>query len=249
MKFTRFDVYLCLVALISSVAIGVAYLDSGQREILKQVQELRAARPAMAQAQQPQKPPAPPPMPAEVSIADAASKGRADARVVMVEFSDFQCVFCGKFVHDTLPQIQKDYIATGKIRLVFRNNPIPSLHPDATKAAEAGECARQQGKFWEMHDQLFANQQALGAVLLPNYAQAIGLDMAKFKACSNGASAAKVRQDQTDAMKAGATGTPYFLFGVPESNGSLKVQDYIYAGAVPFANFQQILDKLLAAAK
>jgi protein-disulfide isomerase len=250
MKFTRFDVYLCLVALIAAVAIGVAYLDSGQREILKQVQEMRASaiRPA-PQPAKPATPPPPPAMPAEVSIDNSASRGRADARVVMVEFSDFECSFCGRYTRETLPRIEKEYIATGKIRQVFRNFPLPpSMHPNALKAGEAGECARLQGKFWEMHDVLYANQQALTAPLLPNHAKAVGLDMTKFTACMNGQALPKIKADQDAGARAGVGGTPYFLFGVPEPGGKIRVLDYIYQGAVPYENFKTILDKLLAQA-
>ena len=120
----------------------------------------------------------------------------------------------------------------------------------ALKAGEAGECARQMGRFWEMHDELYAHQDQLAAALLPDRAKAAGLDVAAFKACLDGGKGlAKVKADEADGARAGIGGTPYFLFGVPEAGGKMKVLDYIYTGAVPIAQFQTILDKLVASAK
>ncbi|MEK7497584.1 MAG: thioredoxin domain-containing protein [Patescibacteria group bacterium] len=90
-----------------------------------------------------------------VNIGDSSSKGDSNAKVVLVEFSDFQCPFCARFYSETLGQIQKDYIDTGKVRLVYKHFPLISIHPNAQKAGEASECANEQGKFWEMHDALF----------------------------------------------------------------------------------------------
>lgn len=90
-----------------------------------------------------------------VEVGSSASKGDANAKITLVEFSDFQCPFCAKFYSETLPQIMKDYIDTGKVKLVYKHFPLISIHPNAQKAAEAAECAGEQGKFWEMHDAMF----------------------------------------------------------------------------------------------
>ena len=243
MKVTRFDVYLCLVVLVAAIVGAVAYLDSGQRDILKQLQQVKAA-PATKPAATP---PALPPMPAEVSIADSAVKGSAAAKVVMVEFSDFECPYCGRYIRDTWPKIEQAYVATGKVRYVFRHFPLESLHPAALRAGEAAECARRQDKFWPMHDQLFANQKALGPALLPTYAQAAGLDGPAFAKCLAGQALAKVKADQDNGARGGIGGTPYFFFGVPQGGDKIKVLDRIVEGAVPLARFTAILDRLLAA--
>ena len=96
--------------------------------------------------------------PEKISIAQRPSRGNDVARVVVVEFSDYQCPFCALFFRQTLPQLDQDFIKTGKIKYVFNNVPLDQIHPTAFKAAEAAECARDQGKFWEMHDQIFTNQ-------------------------------------------------------------------------------------------
>ena len=95
------------------------------------------------------------------SLADAPALGRPDAPVTLVEFSDYQCPFCGRFFSATLSTLKRDYIDTGKVRYVFRDYPLAQIHPQARKAAEAAHCAGDQGKYWEMHDRLFRNQKAL----------------------------------------------------------------------------------------
>jgi protein-disulfide isomerase len=107
---------------------------------------------------------------------EGAAKGPANAKVNIVIFSDFQCPFCSRVV-PTIQKIEKEY--SNNVRLFFRHNPLP-MHPDAPLAAEAAVAAEAQGKFWEMHDKLFANQQALKRPDLEKYAGEIGLDVGKF---------------------------------------------------------------------
>lgn len=97
-----------------------------------------------------------PPLPAQpLSISDAVVKGSERAKVVLIAFSDFECPYCSRFAKDTLPVLDEKYVRTGRVRVAFRHLPIESIHPTAFKAAEASECAREQGRFWEMHDRLF----------------------------------------------------------------------------------------------
>jgi len=100
--------------------------------------------------------------------------GSSNAPVTMVEISDFQCPFCGKYARETFPQIKKEYVDTGKVKIIFKNFPLP-MHPNAQKAAEAAECAADQGKFWEYKEKLFANQNNLSVEDLKKYAQESGL--------------------------------------------------------------------------
>lgn len=93
----------------------------------------------------------------EVSESDIPTLGNANAQITMVEFSDFECPFCKRYFDSTYPQIKKDYIDTGKVKVVFKHYPL-SFHPSAKPMAVAGECANEQGKFWEMHDKMFASQ-------------------------------------------------------------------------------------------
>jgi len=127
------------------------------------------------------------------------SKGDKKAPIVMIEFSDFQCPFCAKFYSETYKQIETDYINTGKVRIVFRDLPL-SFHENAQKAAEAAECANEQGKFWEMHDKLFENQQALEINDLKKYASDLNLDATKFNNClDTGKYASEIQKDAADA--------------------------------------------------
>ncbi|HVV48178.1 MAG TPA: thioredoxin domain-containing protein [Polyangia bacterium] len=159
---------------------------------------------------------------------EGPSKGPANAKVTIVEFSDFQCPFCGKVV-PTVEKILKDYPT--QVRLFFRHNPLP-FHPHAPLAAEAAVAAEAQGKFWEMHDKLFANQQNLERADLEKYAQEIGLDMNKFKtALDTHAGKAKVDADLAAGRQIGVQGTPNFYID------GRNVQ-----GAQPYEEFKKVID-------
>jgi len=214
-------------------------LEDGQRELMRQLQEIKSILEAATG-----RAPAGPPPNLTLSIDNAATSGRADAPLTMVEFSDFQFPYCGKFTREVLPQLLREYVDTGKIRLVFRHFPIPSLHPDALKAAEAGECARLQGKFWPMHDKLFANQEALAAATLPRYASAIGLDATAFQSCLNGSATKTVQQDIDTGTRATVTGTPTFFVGTMQ-DGQVHVLRML-VGAAPFESFKGALDDMLS---
>jgi len=184
-------------------------------------------------------PAAPTPAPAgadqiyKVALGDAPQKGSAEAKITIVEWSDFQCPFCGR-VMDTLRQIEKSYGAD--VRFVFKHNPLP-MHPDAPYAARAAIAAQKQGKFWEMHDKLFeANNSrqpdALKQEKVDAMAKAIGLDMERYQRDVNAADTAQtIRDDQTQAAKLGANGTPHFFI-----NGARV------SGAMPFESFKAVLE-------
>lgn len=214
-----------------------------QAAIQKELGELKAlvqARPAAAA-------PRPSAVGRMLNIAGAPVKGRADAPLTIVEFSDFQCPFCGRHFTQTMPQIVQEYIDTGKLKYVFRHFPLESIHPLAFKASEASECANEQDKFWPMHDRLFGNQALLASPQLPGHAAALGLNAAAFEQClSSEKHAAKIRRDMAEGQGMGVTGTPAFLLGrtVPGSQ-SIKVEIYT-AGAKAYVAFKQDFDRLLA---
>ena len=162
-----------------------------------------------------------------------------------VEFSDFQCPFCQRHWQQTYGQLDRDYIATGKVRYVFRHFPLERIHPQALKAGEAAECAAAQGKFWEMHDRLFLNQQALMPADLVKHAEALGLDETQFTSCLDGQMTARVRADLAMGAQAGVTATPNFFVGVTIPGGKIKVLQKL-SGALPFATFKSTFDGLLA---
>lgn len=147
----------------------------------------------------------------------------------------------------------QEYIKTGKVRYVFRDLPLVQIHPHAFKAAEAANCAGEQGKFWEMHNRLFENTRAIGPADLPRHAQAVGLDAAKFAQCvESGRHAAEVRKDMSDAAAAQVGGTPGFIIGIVNAKNPRDPQVRIFrsfTGAQPYAAFKVVLDEALAEAE
>ena len=174
---------------------------------------------------------------ASLVTTDDPAWGPADARVTVVEFSDFQCPYCGQFKQQTYNQLRAKY--GNKIRFIFRDFPLSAIHPDAEKSAEAANCAKEQGKFWEYHDLLFANQRALSVQNLKQYATNLGLNQAKFNAClDSGQYAQEVASDQADGEANNVRGTPTFFI-----NGRPLV------GAQPFSEFQKVIDPQLIQAQ
>ena len=170
--------------------------------------------------------------------------GSANAPVTIVEFSDFQCPYCGRFFQGTLPEIERDYIKTGKVRYVFRDFPL-EFHKQAPKASEAANCAGEQGKYWEMHDKLFANQTTLMVDKLKQYAAEIGLDSGPFDAClDSGKYAEEIKRDIEDGKKAGVSGTPSFFIGKSQGKGK-EITGKRIVGARPYESFKQVIDQLL----
>ena len=163
--------------------------------------------------------------------AKGPARGPADAKVTIVEFSDFECPFCSR-AHDTVEQVMQAY--PGKVRLVFRHFPL-GFHQNAAKAAEASLCANEQGRFWEYHDVLFKNQRALQVPQLKEYAKSVGLEAAKFDACLDSGKHQKVVQGDQDAGSAvGVSGTPAFF-----------INGIFLSGAQPFEEFKRLIDQEL----
>ena len=147
----------------------------------------------------------------EALLDDDAVRGDKDAPVTIVEWSDFECPFCARFFEQTLPSIEEEYIKTGKVKLIYRDFPL-SFHTNAQKAAEAAECAGEQGKYWEMHDLLFAQGVQGGVAGFKQYAKTLGLNTAKFDTClDSGAMAGEVQKDMADGAAVGIQGTPGFM--------------------------------------
>ncbi len=168
----------------------------------------------------------------DVSADDDPVKGSADAPVTIIEFSDFQCPFCERFVTETLSLIDEKYIQTGKVKLVYRDFPLENIHLQATPAAEAAECADEQGEFWEYHDKLFENQQSLSAANYKLWAKELGLDEEQFNDCVDSKKyAAEVQKDLADGTAAGVSGTPAFF-----------VNGKSVSGAQPFTVFEALIE-------
>ena len=172
----------------------------------------------------------------EISTAGYPARGPATAPVTIVEFSDFECPFCGR-LFPTLKAVEKIYL--DRVRIVYRQFPLRRIHPLAQKAAEASLCAAEQGRFWEMHDSLFGDQEHLTIDALKGRAVELKLDTAAFNAClDSGKQAAAIDRDIADGTKAGVTGTPTMFI-----NGRMMV------GAQPYAAIQAIIEDELQGKK
>jgi len=163
------------------------------------------------------------------------AQGPATAPVTIVEFSDFQCPFCQR-VTPTLKQIKETY--GDRVRIIWKDFPLTQIHPQAFGAAQAGNCAREQGKFWEYHDQLFANQAALQPEGLKTHAATAGLDVAAFSACLD---SAKFEPRVQQALEAGAQ------LGVSSTPTSF-INGRMVSGAQPYEAFAAVIDEELATA-
>lgn len=189
------------------------------------VSELKAAGPAVSIALDPPR--------YEVAIAaHDPSRGPANAPVTIIEFSEYQCPFCAR-VTPTLKAIEQKY--AGKVRFVFKDFPLQN-HQQAPKAAEAAHCAGDQGKYWELHDRLFANQQLLQVPELKKHAAAVGLDQAAFDQClDSGKHTENVQADIEQGSQMGVGSTP-----------TLYINGRLVTGAQPLALFESIIDEELA---
>ncbi|MEM4389399.1 MAG: thioredoxin domain-containing protein [Candidatus Micrarchaeia archaeon] len=186
--------------------------------------------------QQNQTAPSKPSAQPRINFSNAWAMGEPSAPVVIVEYSDFQCPFCAEFWRAVLPAIQRDFLSTGKARFVYKHFPLENIHPLAVMAAEAAECAGEQGHFWEYHDLLFANQASLSEGSFIALAANLSLDMPRFTACLESRQKASiVAAHQSEGLANGVRGTPTFFI-----NGRVVV------GAQPYATFKRIIEEQLA---
>lgn len=215
-------------------------LKQGQEAILKELQELRKLL-----TPRPAEPPLDP-RTILLDLGDRPVQGAASAPLVLVEFTDYQCPFCGRHHRETAPQITRDYVATGKLRLTTFDFPLENIHPLAFKAAEASRCAAEQGKYFEIRDRLFASPPALEP--WDAHAKALGLDVARFSQCmATDQPAAAVRSDMAMVQKAGINSTPTFLLARPEPGQPGKVRGVaLIIGAKAYDAFKKEIDQALA---
>jgi protein-disulfide isomerase len=153
----------------------------------------------------------------------APALGKKGAPVEVVEFSDFQCPFCQRFA-PTLKRVEQEF--GDKVYIVYRQYPIPSLHANAIKAAEASLCAHEQGKFWELHDLMFAEQDRLDVTNLKEKARRLGMNQSRFNSClDSGRYVEQVQKDQQEGARTGMTGTPaVFVNGIEIPGGAVSYE-------------------------
>ena len=201
------------------------------------IQELRQIRLLLAaRAAQPQPAPQAPPSNGRVKLPSISGYmlGQPNAPVTMVEFTDLQCPFCRQFHLTSFEQIKKNYIDTGKVRYISLDYPL-SMHPLAMPAAEAAQCAGEQGKFWAMRHTIFLNNTHLTPTSFETFAKDLKLDLAKFNTCvSTNRYAAQIAKEQQEGVLAGVSGTPTFIIGRTSANGLDGVR---IVGAQPYAVF------------
>ena len=177
-----------------------------------------------------------------IGVDDDPVLGSADAKVLMIEFGDYQCPSCRMFWKDVEPRLKKDYIDTGKVKLVFRDFPLMQIHPEALLAAMAVDCAGEQGKYWQYHDKVFREQYNRGddiirlkAADLKKWAKEIGVDQPKFDQCLDSEKFKdEVLKDKADGDAAGVQGTPTFFI-----NGR------VMGGAQGYPEYRKLIDELL----
>jgi protein-disulfide isomerase len=233
-----------IIITMSGLAIAAPMTKDQGDAILKELREIKGLL-ARQQQQTPAAPTAPQP-PRNLTVRSDAIYvlGNKDAPLTMVEFTDYQCPFCGRFEATTFPEIKKKYIDTGKMRLIVRDLPLTGLHPFAMKAAQAAQCAGDQGKFWEMKDILFRNQNKLDADSLSQYAtKDLALNADTFKNCmTNGKHLKDINEEARYAQSLGITGTPTFIIG--KSAGD-SVEGQLVVGALPLENFDAVINEML----
>ncbi len=180
-------------------------------------------------------------VPAGIREDGAPYRGDPNAPVTMIEFSDYQCPFCLRHFQQTQPQLNEMYVVTGKVRYVFKNFPIRSIHPQAEPAAQAALCAGVQGKFWPMHDLLFERQSEWAgneeaAQVFRQLAQDIGLDMEEYNACWEAQPfREQIERELAEGAERGVSGTPAFF-----------INDWFVSGAQDLSTFQAVIEKALA---
>jgi len=185
--------------------------------------------------------------PQTVSIGTSPMKGDINAPVTIIEYSDYQCPFCARNYRDVLPLIQQEYIDSGKVRFVMRENPLTTIHRDAMNAAIAAHCAGDQGKYWDMHNIMFENQKQLAVDDLKTYAGTLGLDTARFNTCLDEKQHEKtVQRDMASGAKLGVRGTPAFVLGLTDPDDPDKAEMKVFIkGAQGIDQFRASINDLL----
>jgi protein-disulfide isomerase len=244
--------YFTIGMIISGItAIGLAQESSGDLEkdieYLKQnqriiIQELETIKKILAPLE---RPPEIDIRGMEIELAGKNRINKGGPRLVIIEFTDYQCPFCGRFSRDTFPEVRRQYLDNQKIDYAIFDLPLP-MHQFAQKAAEATLCAEEQGRYWEMHSHLMENQESLAQMSI--LAANINMDVSSFEQCLNsGKHADKVAEDIAIAKKLGMTSVPGFILAEKDPQKPSTVRGIsAIRGAMPFSHFQNEIDKAMA---
>jgi protein-disulfide isomerase len=184
------------------------------------------------------------PVPSQpVPLAGGALRGNSEAAVAVLEFSDFQCPYCRRFANETLPDLKRTYIDSGRVLFAFRHFPLEVIHSRAAAAAGAATCAADQGRFWEFHDRLFERPDGLEEPVLEGTAVEVGLSSKAFVDCRADVGS-RIRRNIAEATRLGIRSTPTFFIGHVQGGNVLKVV-HVISGARPTTDFVRILDGML----
>lgn len=179
---------------------------------------------------------------------DGRIRGRVDAPVTLIEYSDFTCGYCLKFFRDTWPKLQAKYVETGKLRFVYRDYPRADRGA-GVEAAVAARCAGAQGRYWAMHDRLFGEGRRLDSEAFRSYARTIGLDQVVFAQCFDERRYLEsIFQDRQEANRWGFHGTPGFILMHTVGGATEKEPAVAIPGAFPFDDFAEEIERLLHSA-
>ncbi|HXC16117.1 MAG TPA: thioredoxin domain-containing protein [Holophagaceae bacterium] len=228
----------------ASMEEQIESLKQGQAQMMRELQEIKAilksqANSAPAVHGQPQ---------AHVvaNVAGEPFRGDTKARVAIMEYSDFDCPYCGRYARELYPKLDAAYVKTGKIKYFFRDLPLEE-HPQAGFKANLARVAGEQGKFWEAHDWLFAHQTPMDAKGEDVFAKELGLDRAKLgTAAEDGKYNPILQASMNSARHMQITGTPAFLIGTLSEDGRVFTADKVFMGAQSYDAFKATLDDLLA---
>ena len=222
-------------------------LKQGQQSIREELEAIKVLLEKISTQQAKPTPSGPVIRDVEFSIGNNPVKGKAGAGLILIEFTDYECPFCGRYVRETFPQILTEYIDKGLIKYSVIDMPLTMMHPKAAKAAEASHCADAQGKFWEIHELMMSKQESLGD--LSSYAESLNLDIPQFEQCLNSGQHDKtVQSGMALARTLGINAVPGFIIGRVDSADRGNVTGIsIIQGAMPFASFKIELDAAIVA--
>ena len=183
-----------------------------------------------------------------IDIRSLPTQGDAKAKFVMVEFSDYECQFCSRHANGVAKDVAKEFVATGKVRYVFANNPLP-IHKSAVMLATSAICAGEQNRYWEMHESLFASSPDSKEKVF-DLAKGLSLEMGQYKRCmeKTGETSGQIEKDKKLARRLGLTGTPGFALGSVTADGMVHVQR-IMTGAGPLYIFESAINQMIAKAE
>ena len=230
----------------ASVQQQLDELKEGQQRLMREIEEIkRLLQEKPARTDVGAKPAAP--IVTSVNVYGEPFRGTNTAKVGLIEYSDFDCSFCGKYARNIFPRIDADYVRPGKVRYFFRDLPEPN-QTNAWLKALAARCAGDQGKFWEMHDRLFAAQEASGREL-SSLAQILGLDTERFNQClSTEKYLENIQRSAAGARRMGIFGTPAFLIGTLSEDGGFLSVKKVLVGVEKYDTLKTALDELLTPA-